>query len=211
MQATVTSLDNQEQGVIELDDAIFGIEPRADILQRTVRWQLAKRQAGTHKTKTYGEVAGSTRKIFKQKGTGRARHGGSRAPQFRAGGKAFGPVVRSHAHDLPKKIRRLAMKCALSAKAQAGELVVLENASLPEGRTADLVQKLKVLGWSNVLVIDGVEVDGNFARAARNIPGIDVLPSQGANVYDILRRRQLVLTRAAVDALQARLTAEINR
>lgn len=211
MQATVTSLDNQEQGMIELDDAIFGIEPRADILQRTVRWQLAKRQAGTHKTKTYGEVAGSTRKIFKQKGTGRARHGGSRAPQFRGGGKAFGPVVRSHAHDLPKKIRRLAMKCALSAKAQAGELVVLENAALPEGRTADLVQKLKVLGWSNVLVIDGAEVDGNFARAARNIPGIDVLPSQGANVYDILRRRQLVLTRAAVDALQARLTAEINR
>jgi len=211
MQATVTSLDNQAQGVIELDDAIYGIAPRADILQRTVRWQLSKRQAGTHKTKTYGEVAGSTRKIFKQKGTGRARHGGSRAPQFRGGGKAFGPVVRSHAHDLPKKIRRLALKCALSAKAQAGELVVLESTALPEARTADLVQKLKALGWSNVLIIDGAEVDGNFARAARNIPGIDVLPSQGANVYDILRRRQLVLTRAAVDALQARLTAEINR
>ncbi|MEQ8348335.1 MAG: 50S ribosomal protein L4 [Sneathiellaceae bacterium] len=211
MEATVTSLDNQPQGTIELDDAIYAVEPRADILQRTVRWQLAKRQAGTHKSKTYGEVSGSTRKIFKQKGTGRARHGGSRAPQFRGGGKAFGPVVRSHAHDLPKKIRRLALRCALAAKAQAGDLVVLDSAALTEAKTGDLARKFKALGWSNTLIIDGAELDGNFARAARNIPGIDVLPSQGANVYDILRRRQLVLTRAAVDALQARLTAEIVR
>lgn len=211
MEATVTSLDNQQQGTIELDDAIYGVEPRADILQRMVRWQLAKRQAGTHKAKTYGEVSGSTRKMFKQKGTGRARHGDDRAPQFRGGGKAHGPVVRSHAHDLPKKVRRLAMKCALSAKAKAGELVVLDNAALAEAKTGDLARKFKALGWSNALIIDGTELDGNFARAARNIPGVDVLPSQGANVYDILRRRQLVLTKAAVDALQARLTAEITR
>ncbi len=211
MEATVTSLDNQQQGTIQLDDAIYGVAPRADILQRTVRWQLAKRQAGTHKAKTYGEVSGSTRKMFKQKGTGRARHGDDRAPQFRGGGKAHGPVVRSHAHDLPKKVRRLALKCALSAKAQAGELVVLDSAAMAEAKTGELARKFKALGWSNALIIDGAEVDGNFARAARNIPGIDVLPTQGANVYDILRRRQLVLTRAAVDALQARLTAEINR
>ncbi|MFC3227669.1 50S ribosomal protein L4 [Marinibaculum pumilum] len=211
MEATVTSLDNQQQGTIELDDAIYGVAPRSDILQRMVRWQLAKRQAGTHKAKTYGEVSGSTRKMFKQKGTGRARHGDDRAPQFRGGGKAHGPVVRSHAHDLPKKVRRLALKCALSAKAQAGELVVLDSAAMAEAKTGELARKLKTLGWSNALIIDGAEVDGNFARAARNIPGIDVLPSQGANVYDILRRRQLVLTKAAVDALQARLTAEINR
>lgn len=204
MQATVTSLDNQEQGTIELDDAIFAVEPRADILQRTVRWQLAKRQAGTHKTKTYGEVAGSTRKMYKQKGTGRARHSDRAAPQFRGGGKAFGPVVRSHAHDLPKKVRALGLKHALSTKARDGKLIVLASAETDEAKTKALSAKLAGLGLANALIVDGAEVNGAFAKASRNIPNLDLLPVAGINVYDILRRDTLVLTKAAVESLEER-------
>jgi large subunit ribosomal protein L4 len=184
---------------------VFGLRPRGDILQRMVVWQLAKRQAGTHKSKTYGEVEGSTRKIYKQKGTGQARHGAIRAPQFRGGGKAFGPVPRSHAIDLPKKVRKLALKTALSAKLADGKLVVWDDAKLAEGKTALLAKMLGKLGLHSALVIDGPLLDGNFVRAAANMAGIDVLPQQGANVYDILRRDTLVLTRAAVEHLEARL------
>jgi large subunit ribosomal protein L4 len=205
MKTDVIKLDAGAAGSIDLADEIFGLEPRADILHRVVRWQLAKRQAGTHKTLSRGETAYSTKKIYRQKGTGGARHGDRGVAQFRKGGTAKGPVVRSHAHDLPKKVRKLGLKHALSAKAGAGELIVIENAALAEGKTRVLAGHLKKHGWTKALIIDGPEVDANFARAARNIDGIDVLPSQGANVYDILRREKLVLTRAAVEALEARL------
>lgn len=205
MKTQVIKLDASEAGSIELDDAIFGLEPRADILHRVVRWQLAKRQAGTHKVKTRSETSYSTRKIYRQKGTGGARHGDRNAPIFRKGGVYKGPVPRSHAHDLPKKVRALGLKLALSAKAGAGSLVVLEAADLAEGKTKALAGHLKSLGWKRALVIDGPEVNANFARAARNIEGLDVLPSAGANVYDILRRDTLVLTRAGIEALEARL------
>jgi large subunit ribosomal protein L4 len=205
MKTQVIKLDASAAGEIELDDAIFGLEPRADILHRVVRWQLAKRQAGTHSVLGRADVSYSTKKIYKQKGTGGARHGSRKAPIFRKGGVAKGPVPRSHAHDLTKKFRALGLRHALSAKAGAGELVVLEAAALPEGKTKLLAEKLKGLGWKRALVIDGVEVDANFARAARNIEGLDVLPSIGANVYDILRRDTLVLTKSAVEALEARL------
>lgn len=205
METKVVDLDNNAVGSISLAAEVFGVAVRSDLLQRAVIWQLAKRQAGTHKSKTYGEVAGSTRKIVKQKGSGGARHGAIRAPQFRGGGKAFGPVVRSHAIDLPKKVRALALKNALSAKVAEGRLIVLDDAKLAEGKTKILAQKLGKLGVSNALVVGGAEIDTNFSRAARNLPHIDVLPQQGANVYDILRRETLVLTKAAVAHLEERL------
>ena len=205
MKCPVTTLDNQSAGEVTLDDGIFGLPVRKDILARMVNYQLAKRRQGTHKTKTRAEVRGSTRKLFRQKGTGRARAGNIRVSQRRGGGVVFGPQPRDHAIDLPKKVRRLALKTALSSKAADGKLVVLEAAKLESGKTKDLAARLKDLGWASTLVIDGAEVDQMFARAARNIPAFDVLPQQGANVYDILRRDTLVLTRDALQALEARL------
>ena len=205
MKCPVISLDNKTVGEIELDEAVFGVTPRKDILARMVNWQLAKRRAGTHKAKGVSDVSGTTKKPYRQKGTGRARQGSLRSPQFRGGGKAFGPVVRSHASDLPKKVRKLALRTALSAKAAEGKLIVLDKAELAEGKTARLAKSFRALGWSSVLVIDGEAVNENFARAARNLPKVDVLPQQGANVYDILRRDMLVLTRDAVQHLEARL------
>ena len=205
MKAKVISLDNAEAGEIELAEEVFGVKVRRDILARVVQWQLAKRRAGTHKAKTISEISGTTKKPWRQKGTGRARQGSLRSPQFRGGAVIFGPVVRSHEYDLQKKVRKLGLKCALAAKQAEGKLVVLDAASLSEGKTKMLAQRLKTLGWENALIIDGPELDENFARAARNIPLIDVLPQQGANVYDILRRDTLVLTRSAVEHLEARL------
>jgi large subunit ribosomal protein L4 len=205
MKTQVIKLDASDAGEIELDDAIFGLEPRADILHRMVRWQLAKRQAGTHSTLGKSDVSYSTRKIYKQKGTGGARHGSRKAPIFRKGGTYKGPTPRSHAHELTKKFRALGLRHALSAKAGAGALVVLDDANLPEGKTKLLAQVVRNLGWKRALVIDGAEVNPNFARAAQNIEDLDVLPSVGANVYDILRRDTLVLTKSAVEALEARL------
>ena len=206
MKADVIKLDAKAAGSIELSDAIFGLEPRADILHRVVRYQLAKRQAGTHKVKTRSEVSYSTKKIYRQKGTGGARHGARSAPIFRGGGVYKGPTPRSHAHDLTKKFRALGLRHALSAKATAGELVVLDAATLKNAKTKDLAKVLANLGWKKALVIDGAEVDANFALAARNIDGIDILPSQGANVYDILKANTLVLTKAGAEALEARLS-----
>lgn len=205
MKTEVIKLDASAAGSIELDDAVFGLEPRADILHRMVRWQLAKRQAGTHATLGKSDVSYSTKKIYRQKGTGGARHGSRKAPIFRKGGTYKGPTPRSHAHELTKKFRALGLRHALSAKANSGDLVVLETADLAEGKTKVLAQAIRALGWKRALIIDGTEVDANFARAARNIEGVDLLPSIGANVYDILRRDTLVLTRAAVAALEARL------
>jgi len=204
MKADVMTLDASSAGSIELSDEVFALEPRVDILQRMVRYQLSKRQAGTHKAKQRSEVNGPNKKIYKQKGTGRARHGNDKPPQFRGGGRAFGPVVRSHATDLPKKVRALALKHALSAKAKDGGLVVIDSAQLKEAKTKALVGSFSGLGLTNALIIDGAELNAGFASAARNIPNIDVLPIQGINVYDILRRQKLVLTKAAVDALEAR-------
>jgi large subunit ribosomal protein L4 len=208
MKLDVIGLDAAKAGEIELDDAIFGLEPRADILHRVVRWQRAKAQAGTHSVLTKSEVSYSTKKIYRQKGTGGARHGSRKAPIFRKGGVYKGPTPRSHAHDLPKKVRALGLKHALSSKATTGNLVVLESASMAEAKTAQLAKAAKALGWKRVLIIDGAELDENFARAARNLEGIHVLPSIGANVYDILKRDTLVITRAGVEALQARLGTE---
>jgi large subunit ribosomal protein L4 len=205
MKVDVITLDAGSAGSAELDEAIFGLPARPDLLQRAVRWQLAKRQAGTHKSKGRSEIALTGKKFVKQKGSGGARHGDRKAPQFRGGGKAFGPVVRSHEHDLPKKVRKLALKTALSAKQAEGKLVVLDHATLSDPKTKALAATLAKLGWSNALIIDGDAVEQNFARAAANIPHIDVLPSQGANVYDILRRDTLVLTKAAVEKLGERL------
>jgi len=205
MKTQVIKLDASDAGEIELDDAIFGLDPRADILHRMVRWQLAKRQAGTHSTLGRSEVSYSTKKIYRQKGTGGARHGSRKAPIFRKGGVAKGPTPRSHAHDLTKKFRALGLRHALSAKAVAGDLVVIDSATLPEAKTRLLAQTIRNLGWKRALIIDGAAVDANFALAARNIENLDVLPSIGANVYDILRRDTLVLTRSAVQALEARL------
>ena len=205
MKTDVIKLDAKKAGSVDLDDGIFGLEPRADILQRVVRFQLAKRQAGTHKVKTRSETSYSTKKIYRQKGTGGARHGSRNAPIFRKGGVYKGPTPRSHAHDLTKKFRKLGLKHALSAKVAAGELVVLDAAELKEAKTKTLAKAIKDLGWKRTLVIDGAEVNENFALAARNIEGVDVLPSMGANVYDILRRDTLVLTKAGVEALEARL------
>ncbi|VTZ50582.1 50S ribosomal protein L4 [Methylocella tundrae] len=205
MKIDITSLNGEAAGSIDLDDAIFGLEPRHDLIARMVRYQLAKRQAGTHKTKGRAEIARTGKKLYKQKGTGSARHGSARVPQFRGGGRAFGPVVRSHAHDLPKKVRALALKHALSAKAQDGGIIVWSEAAVPDVKTKGLKASFAKLGLTNALIIDGAEPEVNFALAARNIPQIDVLPVQGINVYDILRRDKLVLTKAAIDALEARL------
>ena len=204
MKCDVITLDNQPVGSVELDESLFGLEVRPDILHRVVRWQLAKRQAGTHKTKGISEISGTTAKPFRQKGTGRARQGSMRATQFRGGATVFGPVVRSHAHDLTKKFRKLGLKTALSAKAQEGKLVILDSAEC-SGKTKDLVAKVKALGWSSALIIDGPDVTESFRRAAGNIIGLHILPSQGANVYDILRQDTLVLTKAAVESLGERL------
>ena len=205
MKSDVIKLDASKAGDIELSDDIFGLEPRADILHRVVRWQRNKAQQGTHKVKTRSETSYSTKKIYRQKGTGGARHGDRNAPIFRKGGIYKGPVPRSHAHDLPKKFRALGLKHALSSKARDGNLVVLDSCAMEEAKTKILAKAAKDLGWKRVLVIDGAEVDGNFARAAANLPGVDVLPSMGANVYDILKRDTLVITRAGVEALEARL------
>ncbi|CAM5768910.1 50S ribosomal protein L4 [Labrys miyagiensis] len=204
MKLAITTLEGSDAGSVTLSDEIFGLEPRTDILQRVVRWQLAKRQAGTHKTKGRSEIDRTKKKLYKQKGTGGARHGAASAPQFRGGGRAFGPVVRSHAHDLPKKVRALGLKHALSSKAKTQQLIIVDAATVAEAKTKALKETFTKRGLANVLIIDGAEVDQNFALAARNIPNVDVLPVQGINVYDILRRDSLVLTKAAVDALEAR-------
>jgi large subunit ribosomal protein L4 len=204
MKLDITTLEGQAAGSVELDETIFGLEPRADLLARCVRWQLAKRQAGTHAVKNRSDINRTTKKVYKQKGTGSARHGAASAPQFRGGGRAFGPQVRSHAHDLPKKVRALALKHALSSKAKDASLIVVDDVKLTEAKTKALVERFGKLGLANALIIGGAEIEVNFQRAARAIPNIDVLPVQGINVYDILRREKLVLTRAAVDALEAR-------
>ena len=205
MKLDVIKLDGGKAGSVDLGDDIFGLEPRADILHRVVRWQRNKAQAGTHKVKTRSEVSYSTKKIYRQKGTGGARHGSRKSPIFRKGGIYKGPTPRSHAHELPKKFRKLGLKHALSAKVAAGELVIIEAAAMAEAKTAQLAKQVKNLGWKRALIIDGATVDANFAQAARNIEGLDVLPSMGANVYDILKRDTLVLTKAGVEALEARL------
>ena len=205
MKLDVIKLDAKKAGTIELSDEVFGLEPRADILHRVVRWQRARAQAGTHSVLGKSDVSYSTKKIYRQKGTGGARHGSKKAPIFRHGGTYKGPTPRSHAHDLPKKFRALGLKHALSAKAGAGELVILDTADMAVAKTAQLAKAAKEMGWKRVLIIDGAEVNENFARAARNLDGVDVLPSIGANVYDILKRDTLVLTKAGVEALEARL------
>ncbi len=205
MKAEVIKLDTSSAGEIELSDDVFGLEPRADILHRVVRWQRARAQQGTHKVKTRSETSYSTKKIYRQKGTGGARHGDRNAPIFRKGGVYKGPTPRSHAHDLPKKFRKLGLKHALSSKAATGNLIVLDHAALESAKTATLAKAAKELGWKRVLIIDGLDVDENFARAAANITGIDILPSMGANVYDILKRDTLVITKAGLEALEARL------
>ena len=209
MKLDVVTLDAGKAGSIDLSDAVFGIEEvRADILQRAVKWQLSRRQAGTHKTKERSEIKRTKKKMYRQKGTGGARHGARSAPIFVGGGVAHGPRVRSHATDLPKKVRALALKHALSSKAGAQQLVILDEARLDAPKTKDLTAKLEKLGLKNALVIDGDTLDENFARAARNIPLVDVLPAQGLNVYDVLRRDTLVLTKAAVEQINARFTAQ---
>ena len=204
MKLDVITLDGGKAGSVELGDDIFGLEPRADILHRVVRWQRNKAQAGTHKVKTRSEVSYSTKKIYRQKGTGGARHGSRKAPIFRKGGIYKGPTPRSHAHDLPKKVRQLGLKHALSAKAKSGALVIIEAAA-SEGKSAVLAKQVKHLGWKRALIIDGSEVSESFAMAARNVEGVDILPTMGANVYDILKRDTLVITKAGVEALEARL------
>ncbi|WP_028466778.1 MULTISPECIES: 50S ribosomal protein L4 [Nisaea] len=204
MKLPVTTLDNKKSGDIEVADSVFAVEPRRDILARVVNWQLAKRRAGTHATKTVSQVSGTTKKPFKQKGTGRARAGSLRATQYRGGGISHGPMSRDHGFALPKKVRKLGMRSALSAKQAEGKLIVIDDAA-GETKTKELAKKLTALGWNSVLFIGGSALDEGFARAARNIPNVDVLPEQGANVYDILRRDTLVLTKAAVESLEARL------
>ena len=206
MKFEVFTLDNETAGSVDLADAVFCADVRSDLVARTVRWQLAKRRAGTHKAKTISEVRGSTAKPYRQKGTGRARVGSTRATQFRGGGVSFGPVVRDHGHKLPKKVRRLALRSALSGKRADDRLAILDSAVLPEAKTRELADKLAVLGWRNVLIVTGAEVDANFARAAANLPGVDVMPQQGVNVYDIVRRNMLILTKDAAAYLQERLS-----
>ncbi|GJD36760.1 50S ribosomal protein L4 [Methylobacterium aerolatum] len=204
MKLDVTTLDGAGAGSVDLNEEIFGLEPRADLLQRMVRWQLAKRRAGTHAVQNRSDVNRTRKKLYKQKGTGNARHGAASAPQFRGGGRAFGPVVRDHSHDLPKKVRALALRHALSSKAKAETLIVVDDITVDTHKTKGLLETFGKLGLSNALIIGGAEVDVNFGRAARAIPQIDVLPVQGINVYDILRRDKLVLTKAAVNALEER-------
>ena len=205
MDVEIKTLDGKAAGSMALSDEIFGLEPRADLIQRMVRYQLAKRQAGTHAVKGRSDIRASGAKMYRQKGTGRARHGAGKVAQFRGGGRAFGPLARSHAHDLPKKVRALALKHALSAKARGDAIVVLDEACAADAKTKALSAKLAALGLDNALIVDGAEPDAKFRLAARNIPNVDVLPVQGINVYDILRRHTLFLTKAAVDALQERL------
>jgi large subunit ribosomal protein L4 len=205
MKCAVTTLDNKKAGEIDLDDGVFGLSPRPDLLARMVNWQLAKRRGGNHKVQGRSDVKGTTQRMYRQKGTGRARHGPPKVSQFRGGGRAFGPVVRDHSHKLLKKVRKLALKSALSAKAADGKLVVLDAATAKTPKTGELARRFDALGWTSALVIGGTVLDESFQRAARNIPGVDVLPEQGANVYDILRRDTLVLTKDAVEALEARL------
>ncbi|MFK7751854.1 MAG: 50S ribosomal protein L4 [Sedimentitalea sp.] len=204
MKLDVINLDGASAGSVDLDEALFGLEPRADILHRVVRWQRNNAQAGTHKVKTRSEVKYSTKKIYRQKGTGGARHGARSAPIFRGGGIYKGPVVRSHGHDLTKKFRKLGLRHALSAKMAAGELVVIDTAET-EGKTSALAKQIAKLGWKRALIIDGSAVNEGFAKAAKNIEGLDILPTMGANVYDILKRDTLVITKAGVEALEARL------
>ncbi|MBL3705696.1 50S ribosomal protein L4 [Sulfitobacter sp. BDSS02] len=204
MKLDVIKLDGGAAGSVDLDEALFGLEPRADILHRVVRWQRNNAQQGTHKVKTRSETSYSTKKIYRQKGTGGARHGDRNAPIFRKGGIYKGPTPRSHGHDLPKKFRKLGLRHALSAKAKAGELVVIESAEA-EGKTGALAKQIASLGWKRALIIDGASVNEGFAKAARNIEGLDILPTMGANVYDILKRDTLVITKAGVEALEARL------
>ena len=208
MKFDMTSIDGAAAGSLELDETVFGLEPRGDLIARMVRWQLAKRQAGDHKTLGRADINRTGKKMYKQKGTGGARHGSGRVPQFRGGGRAMGPVVRSHEHDLPKKVRALALRHALSSKAKAGALLVLDEARLDEPKTATLRGQFANLGLKNALIIAGPEVDANFMLAARNIPDVDVLPNAGLNVYDVLRRHTLVLTRAAIEAIEARFEAK---
>ena len=204
MKFDVIKLDGKKAGSVDLGDSVFGLQPRADILHRVVRWQRNKAQAGTHKVKTRRETNYSTKKIYRQKGTGGARHGDRNAPIFRKGGIYKGPTPRSHGHDLPKKIRKLGLKLALSAKAQSGSIVIIDEAKA-KGKTSVLAKQLKNLGWKRALVIDGKEINEDFAKAANNIEGIDILPSIGANVFDILKRDTLVITKAGVEALEVRL------
>ena len=204
MKIDVLSLDGTASGSIDLNDEIFGLEPRADLIARMIRYQLAARRAGTHAVKNRAEIWRTGKKMYKQKGTGGARHGSARVPQFRGGGRAFGPQVRSHAHDLPKKVRALALRHALSAKVRDGGLVIWDDATFDLGKTKALKASFEKIGLKSALIIDGSMVQETFARAARNIPQIDVLPIEGINVYDIIRREKLVLTKAAVDALEAR-------
>jgi large subunit ribosomal protein L4 len=204
LELKIMSLDGEAAGSVDLPEAIFGLEPRPDILHRCVNWQLAKRQAGTHDVKNRAEINRTGKKMYRQKGTGSARHGPARVNLFRGGGRSFGPTPRSHAIGLQKKVRVLALKHALSAKAKDGGIIVLDKASVKDGKTGPLQKSFAKLGLTNALIIDGAQVDANFALAARNIPNIDVLPVQGINVYDILRRRTLVLTKSALEALEAR-------
>jgi len=205
MKLDVIKLDGGKAGSVDLGEEIFGLEPRVDILHRVVRWQRNNAQAGTHKVKTRSETSYSTKKIYRQKGTGGARHGDRNAPIFRKGGIYKGPTPRSHGHELTKKFRKLGLKHALSAKVAAGELVIIDNATMADAKTSVLAKQVKDLGWKRALIIDGAAVDANFARAAQNIEGLDVLPTMGANVYDILKRDTLVITKAGVEALEARL------
>ncbi|MEJ8476586.1 50S ribosomal protein L4 [Roseibium algae] len=204
MELQVKTLEGGSAGSITVSDEIFGLDPRTDLIHRVVRWQLAKRQAGTHKVLARSEVSGTTKKFVRQKGSGGARHGNRKAPQFRGGGKAFGPVVRDHAHELPKKVRVLGLKHVLSAKAKSDSIVVVEDAKAAESKTKALKAQFANLGLASALIIDGSELDMNFSLAARNIPNVDVLPIQGINVYDIMRAHTLVLTKAAVSALEER-------
>ena len=204
MKLDITSVDGAADGSIDLDDSIFGLEPRQDLIARMVRYQLAKRRAGTHQTLGRADIWRTGKKLGNQKGSGGARHGSARAPQFRGGGRAMGPVSRDHSHDMPKKVRALALKHALSAKAKDGAILVWSDAKVADHKTKGLVERFAKIGLRNALIVDGAECEANFCLAARNIPMIDVLPIQGINVYDILRRDTLVLTRAAVEALEAR-------
>jgi large subunit ribosomal protein L4 len=204
MEMKITTLEGKDSGSVTLSDEIFGLEPRTDLIQRYVNWQLAKRQRGTHDVKNRAEIWRTGKKMYKQKGTGSARHGSARVNLFRGGGRSFGPTPRSHAHELPKKVRALALRHALSAKAKDGNIVVIDALAANDSKTKALRDRFEKLGFESVLFIDGAEIENNFRLAARGIPNIDVLPIQGINVYDILRRRKLVLTKAAVDALEAR-------
>jgi large subunit ribosomal protein L4 len=204
MKHDVIKLDGGKAGSVELGDEIFGVDPRADILHRIVRWQRNNAQAGTHKVKARSEVSYSTKKIYRQKGTGGARHGARSAPIFRGGGIYKGPTPRSHGHELPKKVRKMGLKMAISAMAKAGSLVIIDDTT-SDGKTSSLAKQIKSLGWKRALIIDGLQVNQEFAQAARNIDGLDILPSMGANVFDILKRDTLVITKAGVEALEARL------